>query len=272
MQKKHSKIRKGGQKARRPENRAQGPSTTLPPARGEAYWLYGNHPVQAALANPDRAIQLLACTKGQSETYQGQAKARNIELKTVDRPAIDQLFPEGAVHQGVAALVQPLEETFLEDLLFSLDQDKAATVVVLDQVTDPHNVGAILRTAAVFGADAVIVQDRHAPPESAVLAKSASGAVETTPLVRVPNLARALEQIKEAGFWCAGLAGEAEQELTTFNRTERVAVVMGAEGSGLRRLTRDHCDILLRIPMADNAVGSLNVSNAAAVVLYAVSQ
>lgn len=275
MQKKHGKIRKGGQKQRRPDHnkpgkgKSAGQATSLPPAKGEGYWLYGNHPIQAALENPDRHIGLIAATKNQAENYANLAAAREIEVKIVDRATLDQHFPEGTVHQGIAALTQPLDEVFLEDLLFTLPD--RATVVVLDQVTDPHNVGAILRTAAVFGADAVIMQDRHAPPESAVLAKSASGALEATALVRVANLARALEQLKEANFWCAGLAGESETALPDFTRPDRSAIVMGAEGSGLRRLTRDHCDILLRIPMAENAVGSLNVSNAAAVVLYALA-
>lgn len=269
MQKKHGKIRKGGNKPRRPDHvKAGAPGPALPPAKGGQYWLYGNHPVQAALANDSRRFRMLACTKTQADAYGATAERHGIEIKLVDRASLDQLFPEGTVHQGIAALVQPLEETFLEDLLFSLPDH--ATYVVLDQVTDPHNVGAILRTAAVFGADAVIMQDRHAPPESAVLAKSASGALETTPLVRVPNLARALEHMKDAGFWCAGLAGESETDLPDFKRPDRAAIVMGAEGSGLRRLTRDHCDVLLRIPMAENAVGSLNVSNAAAIVLYAL--
>lgn len=270
-QKKHGKIRKGGGKPRRPDH-GKGPahSSALPPAKGDGYWLYGNHPVEAALANGERRIKLLACTKAQAETYGPAAAARDLEIKVVDRNSLDLLFPEGTVHQGVAALTQPLEETFLEDLLFTLPE--RATLVVLDQVTDPHNVGAILRTAAVFGADAVVMQDRNAPPETAVLAKSASGALETTPIIRVPNLARALEQLKEADFWCAGLAGESDTDLPGFTRPDHLAIVMGAEGSGLRRLTRDHCDVLLRIPMAENAVGSLNVSNAAAVVLYALTQ
>lgn len=139
--------------------------------------------------------------------------------------------------------------------------------MVLDQVTDPHNVGAVLRSAAAFGALAVVVPDRHAPDETGTLAKSASGALERMPLVRVSNLVRALEQLKDGGFWIAGLAAEGTTTLAQAKLSGKTALVLGSEGEGLRRLTREHCDYLVRLPMTD-AVESLNVSNAAAVALY----
>ncbi|MCR6633253.1 MAG: 23S rRNA (guanosine(2251)-2'-O)-methyltransferase RlmB [Magnetospirillum sp.] len=176
-------------------------------------------------------------------------------------------MPPGAVHQGVGALCEPLPAPAIEDIARDGAQRDHAVIMVLDQVTDPHNVGAIVRSAAAFGALAVVVPDRHAPEETGALAKAASGALERLPLVRVTNVVRALEQLKEAGFWVAGMAGEAPGTLASQKLSGRIALVMGAEGEGLRRLTREHCDFLVKLPMT-GAVESLNVSNAAAVALY----
>jgi 23S rRNA (guanosine2251-2'-O)-methyltransferase len=164
--------------------------------------------------------------------------------------------------------VEPLDEVWLDDLLTA--GAERAVMLVLDQVTDPHNVGAILRSAAAFGAIGIVTQDRHSPPESGVVAKAASGALERVPWARVVNLARALEEIGDAGFWRIGLTGDAESELKDALGPPRVALVLGAEGPGLRHNTREHCDALARLPISD-AVESLNVSNAAAVALYAAS-
>lgn len=235
-------------------------------------WLYGVHPVLAALGNPERrCLRLLATSEA------ARALADRLERLLMLRPGlgrervprgeIDRLLP-GAAHQGLALEVEPLEEATLESVLGRGAGASAATLVVLDQVTDPHNVGAVLRSAAAFGALAVVMTERHAPATTAALAKAASGALETTPLLRVTNLARVLEQIKEAGFWCAGLAQDAPVALPDARLEGRIALVLGAEGAGLRRLTREHCDILLRIPMAAAPVASLNVSNAAAIALY----
>jgi 23S rRNA (guanosine2251-2'-O)-methyltransferase len=178
------------------------------------------------------------------------------------------LVPHDAPHQGVVVEVEPLEDAWLDDLLHAAPEK--AVLLVLDQVTDPHNVGAIIRSAAAFGAIGIVTQDRHSPPESGVIAKAASGALERLPWVRVVNLARALEEIGEAGFWRIGLAGDAQSDLKEALGPPRVALVLGAEGPGLRQNTREHCDALARLPITDT-VESLNVSNAAAVALYAAS-
>jgi 23S rRNA (guanosine2251-2'-O)-methyltransferase len=182
---------------------------------------------------------------------------------------LGRLVPADAPHQGLVAEVDPLEDIWLGDLLHEV-QDNQRPLVVLDQVTDPHNVGAILRSAAAFDAVGIVTQDRHAPPESGTVARSASGALETVPWVRVVNLARALEEIAEAGFWRIGLTGHANQTLAQAMGTQRICIVLGAEGEGMRQNTEAHCDELAKLPISPK-VESLNVSNAAAIALYAVA-
>jgi 23S rRNA (guanosine2251-2'-O)-methyltransferase len=235
---------------------------------GGSYWIYGNHAVLAAIDNPNRRIRrLVQSSPAGQKLAQGGGDRPLPPWETVDRQILDQIAGRDAVHQGVAALVEPLPDFEIEDLLAAATDRPSAILVVLDQVTDPHNVGAILRSAAAFGALAVLLTERHAAPETGVLAKAASGALDVTPLVRVANLARAMEQLKTAGFWCVGLAGEADRTLAQANLTGRVALCLGAEGPGLRRLTREHCDLLAKLPTS-SPIGHLNVSNAAAVALY----
>jgi 23S rRNA (guanosine2251-2'-O)-methyltransferase len=240
-----------------------------------SYWLFGHHAVEAALLNPKRQIQRLVHLSGESD-QSGDARipidppALDRLLppwEPIDRTGLNRLLPEGAVHQGVAARVAILPEVDLYEICDLAAARDNAIVMILDQVTDPHNVGAILRSAAAFGALAVILTERHAAPESGTLAKSASGALEHVPLVRVSNLARAMGQLKEAGFWLAGLAAEGKSSLAKAKLSGKVGLVLGAEGPGLRRLTRDHCDLLVSLPTA-GPIGHLNVSNAAAVALY----
>jgi len=229
----------------------------------QAVWLYGRHPVLAALANPERRIERLLATKEAAERHAKEFAGRN--LQTLSREELAQRLPAGAVHQGLAVLAAPLEEPVLEDVLARCGDD--ALVLALDQVTDPHNVGAILRTAAAFGAAGVIVTERHAPADTGVLAKAASGGLEIVPLLRAVNLARTLEQLKEAGFWLYGLDERGDAAIDTLDLKGRVCVVLGAEGEGLRRLTAEHCDRLVTIPTRA-ALAALNVSNAAAVAAY----
>jgi len=189
-------------------------------------------------------------------------------LQILDRAAFDRLLPEGAVHQGWALEVDPLPEADLDDVLRAAEVAQGRSIVlVLDQVSDPHNVGAILRSAAAFGALAVIIGEHGAPPATGVLAKAASGALDTVPLVRAVNLARALDKLKEGGFWCCGLDETAPACLASLDLGPRVALVLGSEGTGLRRLVRERCDYLARLPTRP-MLPSLNVSNAAAVALY----
>jgi 23S rRNA (guanosine2251-2'-O)-methyltransferase len=237
-----------------------------------ALWLYGRHVVATALANPKRRIRRLIALPDAREWLDGklaEAAARGQKPETLDRAALETLLPEGAVHQGVALLPEPLREVELEDVIGAAGE--TTLVVLLDRVTDPHNVGAVLRSAAVFGAVAVIVPEYGAPEVTGVLAKAASGALEHVPLVRVTNLARAMDTLKEAEFWCVGLDEEGERTLGELAPKGRVALALGAEGAGLRRLTRERCDALARLP-SRGPITSLNVSNAAAVALYELTR
>jgi 23S rRNA (guanosine2251-2'-O)-methyltransferase len=227
--------------------------------------LWGRHAVAAALDNPERKV-LRAWATRDAATYMQFPKETAVTL--ADVADLGRLVPHDAPHQGVVIEVEPLEDVWLDGLLH--DAPERAVLLVLDQVTDPHNVGAILRSAAAFGAIGIVTQDRHSPPESGALAKAASGALERVAWSRVVNLARALEEIGEAGFWRIGLAGNAELGLKDALGSARVALVLGAEGPGLRPNTREHCDALARLPISET-VESLNVSNAAAVALYAAS-
>ena len=272
-------VQKTGQSSRSPQDdqRPERPRHTAPhhgrggPGR---VWIYGRHAVESALNNPDRRVLNLICTPEAAETLSGmrrQAGRSLPETETVGRTDLEAILPEGAVHQGVAAKCEPLPERALADLLSELDPNAPALLVGLDQVTDPQNVGAVLRSTAAFGAAGLILTERHAAPESGALARAASGALDVTPLVRVGNLAKALDELKEAGFWIFGLAGEGEDRLDRVELPERLVLLIGAEGSGLRRLTRERCDRLVRLPTG-GPIDQLNVSNAAAVALYEVAR
>lgn len=251
------------------ESAARRPSA---PRAGGPIWLYGIHPVKAALANPARRCRRLVVA-GDVVKGLGPLPA-GLTPEPVDRQRIDQMVGPGAVHQGVALLVEPLPPPDLAEACAPAEGARNV-VLVLDQVTDPHNVGAILRSAAAFGVRAVVTTDHHAPPDSPTLAKSASGALEVVPLVRVPNLARALVRLAELGYWRIGLDAEGPRSLAEAKPagTGAVALVLGAEGPGMRRLTRETCDETARLPIKVTAlVDSLNVSNAAAVALYELAR
>jgi 23S rRNA (guanosine2251-2'-O)-methyltransferase len=229
--------------------------------------MHGLHPVAAALANPARRIRrFLATTEALVPLGAAIPPPWSQEPERVEAQMIGALLPPGSVHQGLALLVEPLDTPPMADALAASD----GPVLVLDQVTDPRNVGAILRSAAAFGAAAVVVQDRNAPGEGGAMARAAAGALERVPLLRAVNLARTLEALKNAGLWVVGLEGEAPTTLGGAKLGDRrLALVLGAEDEGMRRLTREACDVLVRLPQT-GAIESLNVSVAAAVALYAV--
>ena len=241
-------MRRKARQASKPENRPR-------------FW--GRHAVAAALANPEREIVRIWATR---EAAAGFEIPPSVPVTYADVADLGRLVPRDAPHQGVVAEVERLPDLLLVDLLDAAEDRRP--LLVLDHVTDPHNVGAILRSAAAFDALGLVTQDRHAPPESGALAKAASGALETVPWVRVVNLARALDEMAQAGFWRIGLAGEAETALADALGPPRVALVLGAEGEGLRQNVEAHCDALARLPISDR-IESLNVSNAAAIALYA---
>lgn len=233
---------------------------------GQRPRFWGRHAVLAALANPERTVRKLWGTR---EALGALDLPAVLPIVYADVADLGRLVPSDAPHQGLVAEVDPLEDVWLGELL-DRDAGGRRPLVMLDQVTDPHNVGAILRSAAAFDALGIVTQDRHAPPESGTVARAASGALESVPWVRVVNLARAMDEAAEAGFWRIGLTGHADRTLAEALGPDRVAIVLGAEGEGMRHNTEAHCDDLARLPISSR-VESLNVSNAAAIALYAVA-
>lgn len=229
--------------------------------------LFGTHSVEAALKNEGRKIHRVLALRDRSSEFEVLASDRGIHIEITDRDNLMTLLPPGAVHQGIAAVVSPLPILHLDDFCEELGEN--ALVVILDQVTDPHNVGAVLRSAGAFGASGLLMTERNAPPLSGVLAKSASGALEIVPVIQVVNLSQTLATLKEHGFWCYGLAEQGEQTLDKLKLNGRIALVFGSEGSGMRRLTREGCDVLVRLPTSEQ-FSTLNISNAAAISMYEV--
>lgn len=230
-------------------------------------WLYGRHAVAAAIANPRRRIKRGFATKNALDWLKGLGlpEERLAMFEDARPDAIDRLLHQGAVHQGLAVEAHDLERARLKEVCDP--QGGLRPVVVLDQITDPQNIGAIFRSAAAFGARAAIVQERRTPPLAGALAKAAAGAVETLPCVKAVNISRSLEALKDLGYFCAGLAGEGAAPIAALPKDRPIAIVLGAEGAGLRQLVGETCDGLFRIPI-DPSMESLNVSNAAAISLY----
>ena len=236
--------------------------------------LWGRHAVAAALANPERRVDTIFYA-GRAEAplqvifqeLSAERRALLPEPTELSAPDINDKVPPDAVHQGLVAIARQLDNPSLEDLLDQLGETTNTLLVVLDQVTDPHNVGAVLRSAAAFGAAGLILQTRHAPPADGVLAKSASGALELVPIVEVTNIARALDTLKSKGFWCVGLSGDGTIPISEARLEGNVAMVLGAEGPGLRRLPRERCDLIARLP-TESSFATLNISNAAAISFY----
>ncbi|MEP6343924.1 MAG: 23S rRNA (guanosine(2251)-2'-O)-methyltransferase RlmB [Maricaulaceae bacterium] len=263
---------------RGPENRNRQSGGPAPRQGSGAIWIYGQHAAQAALSNPRRTIHDIYVTANARERL--EIDARHPEARTVIPSQIDALFNNPTSHQGIALRVAPLEWPEIESLTADAAEKEAAEntsgaqcVLVLDQITDPHNVGAMLRLASAFGATAVIMQDRNAPPLGGALAKVAVGCLETVPVHLVTNISNTLERLKKDGWFVTGLAGDTKLTLKqALSGAEKMVIVMGAEGPGLRDRVKKTCDQLARIPMMSDAVAgeaeSLNVATAAAIALY----
>jgi len=254
--------------AKSPQGEGRGRGESRPRSEGKpesGLWLYGLHAVRAALANPRRKVKRAVLTARAAEEIGSKLLGR-VRHEIVEMDAVGRMLPQTAVHQGVALLCEPLPRLDIEDAL--KPSERRRVVLVLDQISDPHNEGAILRTAAAFGVSAVVIQDRNSAPESGALAKAASGALDVVPMVSVVNISRALEELQKLGFWRVALAGDGEGPLKDAVASEGdIALVLGSEGSGIRRLVREHCDAAAYVPI-DSAMESLNVSNAAAIALY----
>lgn len=227
-------------------------------------FLYGLHTVRAALDNPHRVKKNLLATPNALLRLRETGELGKVRHQETTPKELDRLLGADAVHQGVALEVDPVSRFGLDDI------SPLRLVVVLDQITDPHNVGAILRTACAFGADAVITTARHSPRETGVMAKSASGALDLVPMIEVRNLADALEKLKGRGMLVLGFDSEAEAPLRPRSSDQPLAIVMGAEGKGLRQRTRELCDEMVKLDMP-GPIKSLNVSNAAAIALFAAT-
>ena len=262
--------------AKRPRGKASAKARARAAVAGTAprikrFGFTGRHAVAAALANPARRVHRLIATPNAERwlaergTDLSAGDLIGLDVESARPDAIDRILPAGSVHQGLAAAVDDLPRNRLQETC--RNPAPGAPAVVLDQITDPQNIGAIFRSAAAFGARAVIVQDRRTPPLAGALAKAAAGAVETVPCVHVVNVARALEGLQGLGYYCAGLAGEADHAIGDLPRDRPPAIVLGAEGAGLRQLVAATCDGLFRIPIRAT-MESLNVSTAAAIALY----
>jgi 23S rRNA (guanosine2251-2'-O)-methyltransferase len=250
----------------RRRNDPRGASRRAPDETGAA-WIWGWHAVIAALENPARAAPRRLLATPDRARQLAKRVGPYVVVETADAQGIDRALGRGAVHQGLALSIDDLAPTPLE----TLASPASGVLVMIDQVTDPQNIGAIFRSAAAFGARGVILQDRHAPPLSGALAKAAAGAIELVPHAREVNLARALEKLETLGWRAVGLDSEADGNLGDVLDGGPVVLVLGSEDEGLRRLVREHCDVLAKIPMS-GAFESLNVAAAAAVALYAAQQ
>lgn len=237
-----------------------------PPAKG--LWLYGHHAVEAALANPQRSCHRLLATAEAHARITSAARRPGLEVRIVERAEIDRQLGTAAVHQGLALSVAPLPGLDLKRTC--APEPGRNLVLMLDQISDPHNVGAILRTAAAFDVRAVVMAERRSAPLGGTVAKAASGALDLMPVVEVVNLARALDELAALGYWRIALDGHAEATIDAAPEVDNLVLVLGAEGEGVRRLVREHCDLSARLPIAQ-AMESLNVSVACGITLYALA-
>lgn len=235
------------------------------PKRADGYWLWGIHAVEAALSNPERRLVRLVATRNAKQKIP-EGLIAQLKVDEAQPSDLDGLLPLGAVHQGLALQTEPLTTLDVSDIT------DCQRVVVFDQLTDPHNIGAIFRSASAFGFEAAVMQTRNVPPLTGVAAKTAAGALETVKEVRAVNIARALDELREAGFWCIGLDGGGDQLIAdAVKGSPKLAIVIGAEGAGLRPAVAKACDSIASIPITSD-MESLNASNAAAIAFYECSK
>ena len=263
-------------KSVRKNNKDNSGNDPRPPRPNKSILLWGKHAVTAALENSDRHIYEIFFTENAQNNIQNLLKSRpsfseanKIKLNALSSKDLAALLPDHSVHQGFAAIVGELDDRGLDFLINRTHSSECTFVVVLDQVTDPHNLGAVIRSAVAFSVDAIIVHDRSTPRLDGALGKAASGALEHIPIIRTKNIARAINKLKKAEFWCIGLSDDAQSDLSSLSVHARTAVVLGAEGEGLRRLTRDSCDNLARLPTSLK-FPTLNISNAASITFYEI--
>ena len=230
----------------------------------DEFWIYGYHAVIAALKNPNRPKLRLVLSSTIPEDVEVLFKP-----ELISKSEIAQLLPQGALHQGIALLTRQLPVNTLDSLLVNIE--KQSIVVAIDSMDDPHNLGAILRSSAAFGADAVMITERNSPELNGTVAKAASGALDIIPVIKVTNISRSLEKLKNANYWCLGLDNNANTELSNFDAGNRVVLILGSEGKGIRRLTKETCDHMVRIPISQQ-ISSLNVSVSAAIALHKISE
>ena len=243
-------------------------------SKNQPLYLYGRHPVTAAILNPRRHILALYATKETFEEIQTiclKANRNPTLVHLTEKHELEKLLPAEAVHQGFAASVGELETYHLEEIFALADKQESCHLLILDQVTDPQNIGAIIRSCVAFDTLALIVQDKNSPKESGAMAKASAGMIEHLPIVRVTNLARTTEQLKKAGFWVVGMDGYAKTTIDHLDTHGKIAIIMGSEGKGMRRLVEEMCDTTVRLPISSK-VESLNVSTAAAIALYELNK
>ncbi len=242
---------------------------TNTPAAKEQLIIYGRHAVISALKNPKRKIQKLLITA------ENRAEIDKLGLKipytVADKKDFAKFLPEDAVHQGFALYCHRLESYDIADLMAMAENKTQCHLLILDQVTDPQNIGAIIRSCAAFETLGLVVQDKNSPLESGAMDKAAAGTIEFVPVARVTNLSRAIETLKDNGFWVMGMDGYADTTIDKINKSGKIAIVMGSEGKGMRRLVQENCDSSVKLPISSN-VESLNVSTAAAIALYELSK
>lgn len=244
-------------------------NTATPDNKNQPLIIYGRHAVLSALSNPKRKIQkLLITSENRTEI---EKLSSSVPFSIVDKKDFNKILPEDAVHQGFALYCNRLESYDIADLIEMAEDKKRCCILILDQVTDPQNIGAIIRSCAAFDTLGLVVQDKNSPLESGAMDKAAAGTIEFVPIARVTNLSRAIETLKENDFWVMGMDGYADTTIDKINKDGKIAIVMGSEGKGMRRLVQENCDSSVKLPISSN-VESLNVSTAAAITLYELSK